>query len=67
MTVFIATFVILLVVVAAMAIGVLMGRPSIKGSCGGLNHIGLSGSCGGACSSEEREECARQKAQQHNN
>jgi hypothetical protein len=66
MMVFIATFVILLVVFAAMAIGILMGRPAIKGSCGGLNNIGLSGSCGGACSSEEREECARKKAQ-HNN
>jgi hypothetical protein len=65
MMVFIATFVILLIVFAAMAIGILMGRPAIKGSCGGLNNIGLSGSCGGACSSEEREECARKKAQQH--
>jgi hypothetical protein len=64
MSTFIAAFVLLLVVVAAMAIGVLFGRSAIKGSCGGLNQIGLSGSCGGACSPEEKEECALHKAQQ---
>jgi hypothetical protein len=64
MTTFIATFILLLVVVAAMAIGVLFGRSAIKGSCGGLNQVGLSGSCGGACSAQEREECAKRKAQE---
>lgn len=64
MTTFIAAFIALLIIVAAMAIGVLFGRPAIKGSCGGLNQVGLSGSCGGACSLQEKEECARRKAQQ---
>jgi hypothetical protein len=64
MTTFIAAFVLLLVIIAAMAIGVIFGRSAIKGSCGGLNQIGLSGSCGGACSLQEKEECARRKAQQ---
>ena len=64
MTTFIAAFILLLLVVAGMAIGVMLGRPSIKGSCGGLNQIGLGGSCGGACSLEEKEECARRKAKQ---
>ena len=64
MSTFIAAFVLLLVIVAAMAIGVMFGRSAIKGSCGGLNQIGLGGSCGGACSLEEKEECARRKAQQ---
>ncbi|WP_438971387.1 (Na+)-NQR maturation NqrM [Methylophaga sp.] len=64
MTTFLAAFVALLIIVAAMAIGVLFGRPAIKGSCGGLNQVGLSGSCGGACSLEEKEECARRKAEQ---
>lgn len=64
MSTFIAAFVVLLIVVAGMAIGVIYGRSSIKGSCGGLNQIGLGGSCGGACSLEEKEECARRKAQQ---
>jgi hypothetical protein len=36
------------VAVAAMSIGVALGRRSIQGSCGGLNHIpGLEGACGG--------------------
>lgn len=64
MTTFIAAFVVLLIIVAGMAIGVLFGRPAIKGSCGGLNQVGLGGSCGGACSLQEKEECARRKAQQ---
>lgn len=64
MSTFIAAFVLLLIIVAAMAVGVMFGRSAIKGSCGGLNQIGLGGSCGGACSLEEKEECARRKAQQ---
>ena len=66
MTIFVAAFVVIMIAVAAMAVGILMGRSAIKGSCGGLNQIGLEGSCGGACSSQEREECARRKAQQNN-
>ncbi|AFJ02858.1 putative exported or periplasmic protein in ApbE locus [Methylophaga frappieri] len=58
MSTFIAAFVILLVVIAAMAIGVLFGRNAIQGSCGGLGAMGLSGSCGGACSLEEKRQCA---------
>lgn len=61
MATFLATFAILLVVVTAMAIGVLFGRSAIKGSCGGLNQVGLSGSCGGACSKREKEECDAKK------
>ena len=38
MTTFIATFVILLLIVAGMAIGVIMGRKPISGTCGGLNN-----------------------------
>jgi hypothetical protein len=64
MTTYIAAFVILMLVVLGMAVGVLFGRSAIKGSCGGLNQVGLGGSCGGACSAQEREECARRKAQQ---
>lgn len=62
MSIFIATFLILSLAVIAMAIGVILGRPAIKGSCGGLNQVGLSGSCGGACSTEEKEICAQRKA-----
>ncbi|PHS23166.1 MAG: hypothetical protein COA83_10545 [Methylophaga sp.] len=62
MSIFIATFVIMSIAVIAMAIGVILGRPAIKGSCGGLNQVGLSGSCGGACSTEEKQICAQRKA-----
>jgi hypothetical protein len=64
MSTFIAAFILLLLIVGGMAIGVIFGRSAIKGSCGGLNQVGLGGSCGGACSTQEREECARRKAQQ---
>jgi hypothetical protein len=56
MTLFIVTFIIMLIAVLAMAIGVLSGRPSIKGSCGGLNNIeGLKGSCSCSEPCEERK------------
>lgn len=45
MSTIIATFIILLLVVAGMAIGVLFGRSPIKGSCGGLNNAGIDGPC----------------------
>jgi hypothetical protein len=65
MTVFIITFFVLLLIVAGMAIGIIAGRPAIKGSCGGLNQIGLSGSCSGACSATEKQECELRKAVQN--
>ena len=64
MSIFIATFIIITIAVVGMAIGVILGRPAIKGSCGGLNQVGLAGSCSGACSSEDKEVCAKRKAQE---
>jgi len=68
MSVFIATFIIITMAVIGMAVGVILGRPAIKGSCGGLNQVGLAGSCGGVCSIEEKQICAKRKAkiQDHN-
>ena len=44
--IFIITFVVLLIVVVAMAVGVIFGRGAIKGSCGGINNIdGLDSAC----------------------
>ena len=46
MQIFVITFIVFAVAVLAMAVGVLLGRHSIKGSCGGLNSIqGLEGAC----------------------
>lgn len=38
MTYFLVTFIFMLIVIACMAVGVLFGRRSIKGSCGGANN-----------------------------
>ncbi len=62
MAIFIATFIIITIAMIGMAIGVILGRPAIKGSCGGLNQVGLSGSCGGVCSTQQKEQCAQRKA-----
>lgn len=67
MSIFIATFIIICIAVIGMAVGVLFGRSAIKGSCGGLNQVGLAGSCSGACSSEEKEICAKRKQAQQDN
>ena len=67
MSVFIASFIIISIAVVGMAIGIILGRPAIKGSCGGLNQIGLAGSCSGACSIEEKEVCAKRNADNDRN
>ena len=41
MTTIVASFVLILFVVAGMAVGVMFGRQPIKGSCGGLNNAGV--------------------------
>jgi hypothetical protein len=45
MATLIGTFVLLLLVVAGMAIGVMFGRKPLKGSCGGLNNGSGESSC----------------------
>lgn len=43
---FAVCFVFMLLVIAGMAVGVMNGREPIKGSCGGLNKLGLrDGEC----------------------
>ncbi len=36
---------VLALIVAGMAVGVLMGRKPLQGSCGGLANVGLDGEC----------------------
>ncbi len=38
MTYFLITFIVMLVVIAIMAVGVMFGRGAIKGSCGGTGN-----------------------------
>jgi len=54
MTIFLVTFVVMLVVVGIMAVGVIFGRKAIKGSCGGANN----GNC--VCI----KKCDKRKAQE---
>ncbi len=42
---FLLTFIFLIAIVTAMAVGVMRGRPPISGSCGGLNKLGVDGAC----------------------
>ncbi|MCG6116690.1 MAG: (Na+)-NQR maturation NqrM [Aquimonas sp.] len=44
----------------AMAVGVLLGRKPIQGSCGGLGAVGVEGDCG-ACS-KPADQCPRKQA-----
>ena len=46
MSTFVLAFLIFMIVMVAMAVGVIVNDRAIKGSCGGLNDIeGLSGAC----------------------
>ncbi|PKF62744.1 Na(+)-translocating NADH-quinone reductase subunit E [Psychromonas sp. psych-6C06] len=42
---FIATFVVFLVVIVAMAIGYIVNKKTIGGSCGGLASVGIDKEC----------------------
>ena len=53
-TTLIITFLVMLSVIAAMAIGVMNGRKPISGSCGGLNGGGCE-LCSGKCKREKEE------------
>lgn len=52
------SFAIVVLVMAAMGIGVMVGRSPIRGSCGGLNGTGSCELCSGHCRrrGDEREE-----------
>ena len=42
---FIATFIVFLVVIIAMAIGYIVKKKTISGSCGGLGSVGIDKEC----------------------
>ncbi|MCJ8167712.1 (Na+)-NQR maturation NqrM [Atopomonas sediminilitoris] len=43
--IWLATFAVFLLVVAGMAVGVMMGRKPIAGSCGGIANLGIEKEC----------------------
>ena len=45
MSLFLIVFAVMLLLVAAMAVGVIFGRKPIAGTCGGLNNMTGGGSC----------------------
>lgn len=45
MTTLLLSLVLMLLAFAGLAIGVIMGRKPIQGSCGGLNQLGEKGAC----------------------
>lgn len=45
MELFFISIVVIGLVIAGMAIGVLAGRPPIKGSCGGMGALGVDSAC----------------------
>ncbi|WP_110687495.1 (Na+)-NQR maturation NqrM [Salinicola aestuarinus] len=64
MTIWILAFALMLLLTAGMAVGVIVGRKPIAGSCGGLNNLGLKNGCdicGGndqVCEEESRKNAA---------
>lgn len=45
MAVFVLTFAFITLMVAAMAVGVIFSNKPIKGSCGGIQQLGMGGKC----------------------
>jgi hypothetical protein len=74
LTLFIISVVAVLIFMGLMAVGVMMGREPIKGSCGGLNKLGLRDGdcpvCGGnpaKCDSEKPDTSLARNAMQNSN
>ena len=67
MTVYLMAFAFMLLIVASMAVGVIMGRKPIAGTCGGLNQLGLKEGCdvcGGkdeVCEEENRKKTSARR------
>lgn len=55
MAIWLLVFGFMLLVMGAMAVGVILGRKPIAGSCGGLNQIGMKNGCD-ICGGKD-EEC----------
>ncbi|MGT3290878.1 (Na+)-NQR maturation NqrM [Yersinia enterocolitica] len=67
LTVFIASFVFFLLVIAGMSLGYIVKRKTLQGSCGGISALGMEKvcDCPEPCDSRKKllaKESARQKA-----
>ena len=67
LTVFIASFVFFLLVIAGMSLGYIVKRKTLQGSCGGIGALGMEKVCDWPepCDSRKKrlaKEAARQKA-----
>ena len=56
------SFIVLILIVAGMAVGVLMGRKPIAGSCGGMTALGMDVACDVCKGDPEVCETEQQKA-----
>jgi len=69
MTTLVLTFLILLLVVAGMALGVILRGKPIKGSCGGIASLGMGKACdicGGDTNKCEKEDTGEGKTKSPN-
>lgn len=62
MATFLIAFAVMLITVAALAVGVMMGRKPIGGSCGGMAAVGVSGAC--SCGRSKPGSCSTAAAPQ---
>ncbi|WP_299593002.1 (Na+)-NQR maturation NqrM [uncultured Microbulbifer sp.] len=62
MTIYIFAFIIMLLIVAGMAIGMIVQNKPLKGSCGGLNNIGMKRDCD-ICGGDD-DECEKEQERQ---
>jgi hypothetical protein len=67
MEIFLLTFVLMLIVFAAMAIGYMVQRKTIAGSCGGLSSVGIEKACDCDNPCEKRKERLRKEEQWQQN
>lgn len=69
MSVYLITFAVFMLVIAGMAIGFIIQRKTISGSCGGLSSIGIEKECDcpEPCDARKKREARAEKMQEWKN